>query len=984
MKSNRSHIFRKKHKAPRLFPLTSINAGDENKYYVEMLNSSIANKDHKNIALMGGFSSGKSSILKQFVDSLGIRYWKKTKYISCMPAVDEKATSANEQERIEDRLQVQKEMLKQLLYGETPNKLSRLRYFRTNKKVGIKGCVISGILALIGTVYAERLVGLVIDDDIFWKSIVCSLIFVLSYVLIKTLLSLVYVFFHDNPIKAIKLDSLEFGLSNDGKPDFDQFLDEIIYYFEVTKCRIVILEDLDRFEDPLIFEDLKRLNAIINGSSQVGQKVTFIYAIGDKVFRDSSERVKFFDDIVHVVPVMSYSNAADHIAKKLEKLNYKPSDFQKTTAILVRRVHDMRVLNDIFNVFETFGEIILNKDLDWLEPEKLLALSILKIHCPDEYDKIRSRNSLLDKMFDACNNYSGEQLAIENKKLSDLNALDQLIEPLNGLIIQKIYDTIPNVNSYGITITLGDDQITTEDLGTKDFINKLIAGNVLSLNRANYQIYDESYTLSELEELVDGLPYVVSLMQDSVGEINSRIKDLSDQNKFVLIDEVIDSSDGLREELLNESCVVMYDILKNGLLDDSYYLYTSRFMGLVQSKTVINFERNYLRGQKSEYTVNLSDSEVERILEPLDKVDLINPALYNYSIFDFLLKNNDVRLETILHPEEEQVSQLISFMNSYNIERFKDVPGERERTVIKGRISESDNAGIILTKKISTVYPAETLAGIINSDKYPGYDRYIAIISAIISMEKPESIKLGEDVLRTINVLELELADLANRNNCQLSFAQLLVNNDVIIGDLSSYENKEAFKYIVDKKSFIVNVDNLSLISEEQAISVLNESSLSEMQVGEIVDSSKIAKSIKICLLSGLNVIVGKISNRDIAEKIQKFMKRNSMKITREQFYVLADAFDIAGIIGLLLDSDFSAHDMAKVLSEMSFPYNKLSEAGSRPRLNNDTLNDQLIGRLKNIGIVNSSKLVENDTKIQANVSRADFLVDSEDDEEVE
>ena len=113
-------------------------------------------------------------------------------------------------------------------------------------------------------------------------------------------------------------------------------------------------------------------------------------------------------------------------------------------------------------------------------------------------------------------------------------------------------------------------------------------------------------------------------------------------------------------------------------------------------------------------------------------------------------------------------------------------------------------------------------------------------------------------------------------------------------------------------------------------------------------------------------------------------MKRNSMKITREQFYVLADAFDIAGIIGLLLDSDFSAHDMAKVLSEMSFPYNKLSEAGSRPRLNNDTLNDQLIGRLKNIGIVNSSKLVENDTKIQANVSRADFLVDSEDDEEVE
>jgi hypothetical protein len=477
-------------------------------------------------------------------------------------------------------------------------------------------------------------------------------------------------------------------------------------------------------------------------------------------------------------------------------------------------------------------------------------------------------------------------------------------------------------------------------------------------------------------------------VEDSTDKINSRIKRLRSQNKFIFVDEAMsdDKNAGLSVKLSSDSCKVIKDILKDDLLDDSYHLYTSRFIGLVRGKTMINFEMNYLRRRKSEYTIELSESEIEGILKPLDGVDLINPALYNYSIFDLLLKNDDARLDTILHPEEEQTSQLISFMNSYNIERFKDIPGERERTIIEGRVSESDNVGIALTKKLTTIYPSETLTGIMSNDEYSVLDRYIAIISAITSMDSPESISLNEGAIQAIDTISSELVDLANRNDCQLSFAQLLVNNGIIIRDISDYKNKEAFEYIVDRKAFRLGADNLSLITEEQAIVIINElgeSSLSESQVDDIVDSSKIAKNIKVCLILRLNVIVGRISKREIAEKIQAFMKKSSTKIEKDIFDVLANAFDAAGVVGLLLDSNLKAHEMVNVLSGMHV-YAKFAKPLSRVELDNNILNRLLVDKLDCVGIVSSWKLIKYNKSIQANMSRKSFsTIDNEEGSEI-
>src|SRR5690606_16641765 len=45
---------------------------------------------------------------------------------------------------------------------------------------------------------------------------------------------------------------------------FDEYLDEIVYFFDRERPRYVIFEDLDRFDDPHIFEALRELNTLLN------------------------------------------------------------------------------------------------------------------------------------------------------------------------------------------------------------------------------------------------------------------------------------------------------------------------------------------------------------------------------------------------------------------------------------------------------------------------------------------------------------------------------------------------------------------------------------------------------------------------------------------------------------------------------------------------------------------------------------------------
>jgi hypothetical protein len=126
-------------------------------------------------------------------------------------------------------------------------------------------------------------------------------------------------------LKLSKITLPKATIEFDKKADdsvFHNYIDEILYFFE-TRYNVVIFEDLDRFNNVEIFENLRELNMLINNSEEVNRRIVFIYAIKDEIFNSeddpfySRNRTKFFDFIVPVIPTIDSSNSFELIKQRL-------------------------------------------------------------------------------------------------------------------------------------------------------------------------------------------------------------------------------------------------------------------------------------------------------------------------------------------------------------------------------------------------------------------------------------------------------------------------------------------------------------------------------------------------------------------------------------------------------------------------------------------------------------------------------------------
>ena len=65
---------------------------------------------------------------------------------------------------------------------------------------------------------------------------------------------------------------------------FNKNMDEIVYFFEETKYRIVFFEDLDRLEDPSIFIHLRELNTLLNNYDGIKGAHSFLFMLLEMIY----------------------------------------------------------------------------------------------------------------------------------------------------------------------------------------------------------------------------------------------------------------------------------------------------------------------------------------------------------------------------------------------------------------------------------------------------------------------------------------------------------------------------------------------------------------------------------------------------------------------------------------------------------------------------------------------------------------------------
>ena len=150
-----------------------------------------------------------------------------------------------------------------------------------------------------------------------------------------------YRFYTSNKISfsTIKFQGTEanFNNENDDEDDLEKMSKEIVYLLASSETTVVVFEDLDRFNNSLIFTKLRELNFLLNSyliTNEIERVVRFVYLVKDGLFY-SKDRTKFFDFILPIIPIVD-SNTSMNQFIELTKECIKQPDIKLLKILLIK------------------------------------------------------------------------------------------------------------------------------------------------------------------------------------------------------------------------------------------------------------------------------------------------------------------------------------------------------------------------------------------------------------------------------------------------------------------------------------------------------------------------------------------------------------------------------------------------------------------------------------------------------------------------
>lgn len=398
--------------------------------YVEKLEQAVHNPKVRNIALTGSYGTGKSSIIQGLIERIhSSKEFKKIRPITIsLPTIqitDESDSEGNHTDRI------QRDIVKQLLYRSNPRKMRGSQYRRITHITTVQRTTACFIVAVILTF----IFWLLAKPDWHWSQGGSLWGYWQPAMVQTTLWGLTFyvdwMWVNKPALKGLQLGPAKLELEKNDSSYFDKYLNEIIYYFEVSRTNLVIFEDLDRFDDPYIFDALHELNELINISlgqerftEQKNPPVKFLYATRDSIFEHKTKgiienadarythrleienRTKFFDVIVPIIPFSTSRNAYQYLKQLIDSSEFSIEIDRKLLEIVGSEISDYRLLANIVSEFQVFAEQIFtswgnNKETAEFFKDHanyLFAFVTYKNTHLTEYEKIQTGESNIDKI----------------------------------------------------------------------------------------------------------------------------------------------------------------------------------------------------------------------------------------------------------------------------------------------------------------------------------------------------------------------------------------------------------------------------------------------------------------------------------------------------------------------------------------------------------------------------------------------------------
>lgn len=652
-------------------PIDVCEDEDKSSYEEEFnqIKYALENVKVKNLAILGKFGTGKSSLISSYFKHAQINNKKisEKEYVTVSLAdfdylkenssdnieenladnsksdndnnsdtTDKNSSNASSENRVDSSNKnnqssgisayrnletVEKEIIRQLSYGKLSKNvpISFLSKFKTRLWDTF---VISLYLSPLFVLFLSSFF---IKDEIvhlFYYVPGCTL----TKLFVLTAITAPYVFIFFKSIsprlrfKHLSLSSLSISVEQkDSDNIIDAYLDEITYLFEQSNCKYVIFEDLDRGNNPEVFTHLRNLNIVLNNDIRCKNKnrcfwkrcqrrIVFIYLLRNDLL-SPQEMVKFFDFTISITPYAASSNIV---------------------------YHALKIRDELFAYYNKIED-------DETREDKLEVSQEIEDHVTSELQDKFSQEPFENKNFKKSELFTEEALDSDfiisvSRFVGDVRNIKQIFNDYQLLIgnFEFLFDESKNIAKKIFSISI------LKNYYPSDY-------NQLLSNKG--KLYELMNRKGEYRSFVENVKNYFKYLNDKNDKLSFEDFDRDEWNRsFENLEERYSFYDLVKSkrykaELCNylRSKTFLTYLLCNNFISEDYRFYVSKFS---KQFSLNQREYSFLRkiyDTNSEYQPNykLLNARLDLLFSLLPRFTINSKAIFNISLFNFVLKQSN-------------------------------------------------------------------------------------------------------------------------------------------------------------------------------------------------------------------------------------------------------------------------------------------------------------------------------------------------------
>ena len=763
-----------------------------------------------------------------------------------------------------------------------------------------------------------------------------------------TIFNLFFQFMSNGNIKSVSAKDLSIDLA-DKNPDFTQLIDLLIFYFKKTKRRVIFFEDLDRANNPRIFEELRQLNFTINNSrrKKIFGSVKFIYAIKSDIFCVSKDKTvgvekinsKIFDLVIPVVPFLTSMNFSYIFKLECQKVGLEDK-FSGIENILSRRSADMRVVKFILNNILAYQNTFeLNDEKDY---RNIAALSVLRVYEPEEFIKISTGNGQLDEIYKLCVKEKQENIELLRKK----QTLDYYIENEADKIWQEIRkkDTEISKQSKPELVDING-AVNQADASTLCKINNIKEQLNVVIQWEGYGSY--SYSTREIQAIIKKYAEEKITKVLAENKINSLVKRDCFSFFTIPVSFAIDNNNHTNETIK--------ELIENNFLTEGYVRFISRSESMDRElNNALRFIHNYIRDNKEGYDFVLSEESINKLIKETDNTDWASTGIYNFYLFDFLIRNINQyldKLERILLNAGNDIKKIMFFLDKYCFKYKKELEVEYCKNLDMQQIKMMSYSvpPVFLVKGLAELYPNEIMNSISLSSLGDTNAKEVVFNIAVMCLKDPQNLKIEEI---SCSLLKYYSGTILTCENGRDNLFKLYIANSISFDNIQNFEQPmEIIKNNLEKIIIEINIANLDSLDDGILIDYIKIHKISKGDFLIIMESNK--NNLKNHIVKNIEESIKKDDIDECIITAVEYVIKNRISLIYSEIIPYLNKIERDKIIKILLNSALDREELCAILRESSdSELNKIEMSNRKIRLSKSSDNVRFAKLLVDHGLV--------------------------------